>query len=314
MKNAKILILVIAFLAFIPAANAQYDIVVVRGDKLVDSLVAQVYTQNEEVPLITVTGSGLTNQMHGELASYGSQGDKTALIIGGEEAVPKYVKTEFNQMNYSVERLWDWTRYGTAARVALTLWGESDSVVVAADYKGNIMAAAETAMEDGVPLLLTEPDSLNTETEQAVVELGVSRIVLVGEVSADVKNSLAELGTIEQTKFTLLRPGKPGSSGLFVIGIIIGGLIIFLVSSLWGAGILKKTTGVPYDILEKEEQKIIDTLMQNGDVKQSKLPEKINFSKAKVSRITSELEERNIIEKKKVGRTHVLILKKGIIK
>ena len=312
----KKIILLLAILIFsVHAAYAlNYDIVITRGDILADSLVAQVYTQNADVPLITVTRGGFSEEARAELKAYGSLGQKKALIIGGEQAVPTYIENELKSMNYTVDRLWDWNRYGTAGRVAITLWKSSDSVVVAVDEKGNLLAAAKTAMKENIPLLITEKDKLNPETAQAIQKLGASRIVLIGEVSGTTKEDLSKLGGVEQTKFTLLNPREPNQHGLFVVGIVVGSLIVFLISSLWGAGLLKKATGVPYEILEKDEKTIVDTLLKNGELTQNELVKKTNLSKPKISRVTSELEERNIVEKKRVGKTQVVKLKKKILK
>ena len=95
---------------------------------------------------------------------------------------------------------------------------------------------------------------------------------------------LAELGGIEQTKFTLLKPAEPGRSGIFVIGIVVGGLILFLISSLWGAGFVKKATGVPYEILEEDEKAIIDILMEKGKAPQDEVIKRTGYSKYKISR------------------------------
>ena len=314
----KIILLLIILVLSVQAVHASgytgYDIVVTRGDILADSLVAQVYTQNADVPLITVTRGGFSEQAKAELNAYGSQGQKKALIIGGEQAVPVYVENELKSMNYTVDRLWDWNRYGTAGRVAVTLWKRSDSVVVAVDEEGNMVAAAKTAMKENIPLLITEKDKLNPETALAIQKLGASRIVLIGEVSETTKNDLSKLGGVEQTKFTLLNPREPSQHGLFAVGIIVGSLIVFLISSLWGAGLLKKAVGVPYDIFEPDEKEIVDILMKEKRLTQEELSKKTRLSKFKISRLTTELEERGIIDKRRAGKFYIISLRKKIVK
>ncbi|MCX6708987.1 MAG: winged helix-turn-helix transcriptional regulator [Candidatus Woesearchaeota archaeon] len=70
----------------------------------------------------------------------------------------------------------------------------------------------------------------------------------------------------------------------------------------------KKTTIVP--TLIDNEQKIVNFLKENGEVWQKQIQQATTFSKAKVSRILRNLEERGVITKTIYGNTNKIALKK----
>ena len=102
------------------------------------------------------------------------------------------------------------------------------------------MLAARTAIEYNSPLLITEPDELPEAVETAIERLGATRIILIGDASNSVKKDLANLGGLQQTNVRPIKREDPKKSTFLVIGLIIGGLAVFLVSSLWGAMMFRK--------------------------------------------------------------------------
>ncbi|ACV23871.1 helix-turn-helix transcriptional regulator [Methanocaldococcus fervens] len=69
---------------------------------------------------------------------------------------------------------------------------------------------------------------------------------------------------------------------------------------------LKK--GVLWDFLTEDEKTIIDLIKKHGHITQKEIVEITGMSKPKVSRIISELEDRKIIRKEKIGRINKLTL------
>ena len=294
---------------------ANYDVVVVRGDYPVDLILGQTYARQAAIPLVSVSRFGITQEVEYELYGYRAQGYKNAVIIGGEDSVPPGVEQDLNRLNFTATRLWDWNRYGTAARVAVSLWEKADTVVVTVgDQPGTLLTAGRTAFDFKSPILLVETEKVPQETKQAIQEIGASRIILIGNVSEEVKAELSELGGLQPTQQTQITIAKKAgnSKGLFLIGIIVGGLVIFLVSSLFSVGIFGQKRGVPSDILSDDEKKIVKELEEKSELKQEELPKLTGFSKQKITRLTFELEERDILEKKRFGKTYILILKRSV--
>ncbi len=312
MKTSVKVIVFALFSALLMAQTVSaYDLVVAGEDYPVDFFLAQTYTSKEGIPLIGVSKKGFTQPIASELLGYAQQGYSEAVIIGGIEAVPESVERSLIAMNYSVIRIWDWNRYGTAARLAVTLWEESETVIIAAgDIEGAIMPAARIAIDYGSPVLLTEQGGLSGAAEQAIKKLGARRIVVVGDLSDEAMKTLDSLGGVEQTKLTQSPLVETGGRSSFLVGLIAGGLIIFLITSLWGAEIIrKKESEIPYDILQDDERRIVELVeSQGGRMKQQDVDEMTGFSRSKVSRLVAELVERGILSKRKSGKTNILEL------
>jgi uncharacterized membrane protein len=62
-------------------------------------------------------------------------------------------------------------------------------------------------------------------------------------------------------------------------------------------------------LIDKEQQ-VVDFLKQNGEVWQKQIQQATSFSKAKVSRILRNLEERGVVTKTIYGNTNKISLKK----
>lgn len=60
--------------------------------------------------------------------------------------------------------------------------------------------------------------------------------------------------------------------------------------------------------LNKEEKEIIKILKKEKEILQSKLMQKINVNKVKMTRLLKKLEEKNLIFKKKAGMNNVVVL------
>ncbi len=125
-------------------------------------------------------------------------------IIGGPAVVSEEVEANLSE-TYNVTRIWGMTRFGTSAEVAKYFWPEgSDRAVIAIDIFGNkevneyvaelISKARDIALTESIPLVLIPKESIPSETEEALKELEVKEVYLVGEVADEVKSYLADLG------------------------------------------------------------------------------------------------------------------------
>jgi|GEM_PF-1117447 len=79
---------------------------------------------------------------------------------------------------------------------------------------------------------------------------------------------------------------------------------------LWRYWAYRKTNlGAIISVLKDDEKKVFDIIIQSkGKCKQNTIVHGTNFSKAKVSRILTDLEARGLIEKIRVGRTNRIIV------
>ncbi len=121
-------------------------------------------------------------------------------IIGGPAVVSEDIEANLSE-KYSVIRIWGMTRYGTAAEVAKYFWTDgAEKAVLARDDLGSedeyaelVSKAKDIAITQIIPLLLVPEDTLPAETEDALKELGVKEVYIVGDVEDQLKTAIEEL-------------------------------------------------------------------------------------------------------------------------
>ena len=92
---------------------------------------------------------------------------------------------------------------------------------------------------------------------------------------------------------------------------ILIGILILIIAIMLSVR-TKKENEVDISVLKKDEKMIIDIIKSNaGMCKQRHVVRETDFSKAKVSRLIKDLEERGLIRTEKVGRTNRLYIKKS---
>ena len=95
------------------------------------------------------------------------------------------------------ERVAGDNRVATAAEVSQRGWDDADRAVLAsADDYPDALAAASLAAREGLPLLLTDPHQLSSDTSQELERLGVSAVTLLGGPSAVSEAVEAQVGEL----------------------------------------------------------------------------------------------------------------------
>ncbi|MBN2330198.1 MAG: MarR family transcriptional regulator [Candidatus Aenigmarchaeota archaeon] len=293
------------------ASAAFYDVIVVRGDMPTDYIVASIYASTKKIPLVLVNPDSIQSQIRNELTGYRGKGYQRLLIIGGESAITGVVENDLNSMGFTVSRLWDWNRYGTAARVSIDLWREADQVVVTngEDY-GGFLVAQLAALERGTPILFIKNSTIPVETSDAIGKLGAKSIILISGDSAAI-DALRSLGLTVETVETFSTSAQheedqaPDLMPYFLLSVFVVIIILLSVGLRHG----KKGSVM---LLTEDEERIIEILKIHGKTEQSKIAKLTDFSKPKISRMIQSLEKRGIIEREKFKKTFKIILKKEI--
>ena|SRR3989344_7357031 len=94
--------------------------------------------------------------------------------------------------------------------------------------------------------------------------------------------------------------------GISFLSILIGASIVFLfqwkISKIQLENVLK--------ILPKDERVVVKILLDNNNkIEQNKLVVLSGFTKVQISRILQKLAERDVVEKKNMGNTNLVVLK-----
>lgn len=316
---------VIFFLIFVSllgpsvAEASTYDVIVVRGDILIDYTVAQAYSQKEKIPILLTDPKTLSGFSKRELMGFYDEGARKVLIIGGTtDAISESIELEITNIGYEVTRIWDWDRAGTAARVAIDLWKSSrESVILNGNIEESYLIASKFAMRRGIPILITNENEIPPSTIEALNMINARKVYVVGPmISENVVKSLTSKGIAVE------RLGKDinisdvidlEEEGLnlkidvisMVAGLFLGALALLLVFRL------KKDDSVPVFVLTEDERKLVQAL-KNGEDRQERLPEVTNFSRPKVTRLVMDLESKGIIFREKKGKTYKIKLDKPI--
>lgn len=312
-------LLFVSLLGPIIAETATYDIIVVRGDILIDYTVAQAYSQKEKIPILLTDPKSLSGLSKKELMGFYDEGTKKVLIIGGTtNAISENIERDLVNIGYEVTRIWDWDRAGTASRVAIDLWKSSkESVIINGSIEESYLIASKFAMKRGIPILITNENELPSSTQEALKLINTKKVYVVGPmISENVIKILTSKG------ITVERLGKDVNisevidikdEGLnfkieaksLVVGLLIGALVLLTIFKL------KKDDSVPVFVLTEDERKLVQAL-KNGEERQEKLPGATNFSRPKVTRLVMDLESKGIISREKKGKTYKIKLDKPI--
>jgi biotin operon repressor len=299
--------------------ESSYDVIVVRGDILVDYTVAQAYSQKEKIPILLTDPKILSSSTKKELMGFYDEGARNVLLIGGTtDAISENIEFDIANIGFNVTRIWDWDRAGTAARVAIDLWKYSkESVIINGNVEESYLIASKFAMKRGIPILVTNENDLPVSTREALEKTGVKKVYVVGPlISDDVVKTLISSGiTVERLGRDINISDVKGldeeSLNLkvdiisLISGLILGIVFLFLIFRF------RKDNSVPVFVLTEDERKLVQAL-KNGEDRQEKLPEATNFSRPKVTRLVMDLESKGIIFREKKGKTYKIKLDKPI--
>jgi putative cell wall-binding protein len=307
------LILLSLALLSIGVLTNDYDLLLVRGDLPFEWALSLAYSQKHEIPILTTPPDRLEETILEELQGYQSFGYTRVLIIGGEEAISLEVQRELEEMGFLTHRISEADRYGTSARVAVELYPDaSGAILVSGEDQGTTsrLVAARFASATGYPILFLREDEIPLSVSDSLAALRPGKLYLIGNVSQGLEESLLAAG-YSVTKIQRAAEVEEGLPPLreplfFLGGVLLGILLVLSYRQLFGS-----REKIPFTLLTPDEEKIVRALSESGGViTQDQLPEKTGFSRPKVSRIVSDLSEREIIKKEPEGRTQKLILKK----
>ena len=167
--------------------------IIARGDDFPDGLAASYLAGAEDAPILLTAPTQLPFPTQDALQELGV---RDAIIVGGPAAVSEDVAARIAELlggEQHVDRVAGQTRFETAAYVfnrvgtagtMTDLTGDSDqqlttAVVASGRSFPDALAAGPLANAAGVPILLTEPDSLPQITRFAI-DTGIEQILIAG--------------------------------------------------------------------------------------------------------------------------------------
>ena len=201
MKKIKVLLLLLAPL-FLSNLAAATEVMIATNISYADFVVASVAASKIGAYPYFVE-KHLSNETLNEILAINPT---KVYIIGGpavvDEASENLLKAELGEDN--VIRIWGMTRYGTSNEVAKYFWSEGsekailvwdlpDSLYVNFNVSQMVIAAAEEAENEEIPLLLIPRSHLPEATAETLQELGVKKVKIYGNVAEKVLSDLQDL-------------------------------------------------------------------------------------------------------------------------
>ncbi len=165
-------------------------------------------------------------------------------------------------------------------------------------------------------LKITLPEGYGVAEEGVSPEAKISsdgrHVILIWDVKEPIPAEFREFKVIVLYE----RLGIPSSFYYYTIIAVISILLVFLIYRYLRSRKIdiftKKDLSDKIEILKGDEQRIMKLIIDCDGIDQREIIKKTGFSKAKVSKILSELEKRNIIFKKQLGRKNKIFLTKKV--
>jgi putative cell wall-binding protein/methionine-rich copper-binding protein CopC len=173
-------------------------VIIVRGDSaedgtpnVVDGLTASVLAGAKNAPILLTDDNALPDVVKNTIQALGAE--KT-YIVGGEGAVSANVEAELKDLGLTVERIAGQNRFETAVEVAKAANTGSKTAIVT-QYLALVdsLVAGPLAFVNKYPIFLVGKDAVGDVTKQAIKDLGIENIIIVGGtgvISDSVKDEL----------------------------------------------------------------------------------------------------------------------------
>ena len=108
-----------------------------------------------------------------------------------------------------------------------------------------------------------------------------------------------------------IRSSNNKSTVITLISLIIALLVVFFVSFyLFKHENKEKEYSILRKALSKDEKDILDEIKKAGEITQDSLRFRLDWSKAKISTILTNLDKRNLIQRKRTGKTYNVYLQR----
>jgi putative cell wall-binding protein len=165
-------------------------VIIARGDDqgdFADGLAASYLAGLKKAPILLTSPGELPQETENAVKKLKAE---TAYVLGGELAVSPSVAGKLKNIGLKVERIQGANRYATAAAIA--------AQVVSGSAPADSLVAGPLAFSKGYPILPVSKGSIPDETKQAIADLGIKTIDVVGGENVVNKAVYDKLGAHER--------------------------------------------------------------------------------------------------------------------
>lgn len=154
-------------------------VILTRGDKFPDALAGTPLAYQHDAPMLLTDPEELNEVTREELQRLEPE---QILVLGGNAAVSDTVLEEIDKAledaTLEIERVYGVDRFGTAEDIAERLGDSSQAIMVYGRNFPDALSVASYAAQEGIPLILTERDSL-PDAAHRILE-GIKELYVVG--------------------------------------------------------------------------------------------------------------------------------------
>ncbi|MBE6753581.1 MAG: VWA domain-containing protein [Ruminococcaceae bacterium] len=174
-------------------------VVLASADSYADALAGAPLALAKDAPIMLVSGKSVNAKVMAQIKALGA---KTVYLLGGTAAISAEIEAELTKAGYTVIRLWDSTRYGTAVAVAKELVkinGTPSEVFIASGVNyPDALSASSIAGIKGVPILYAPANGVLDDATIAFIKSAApgKAFILGGTAAIDnaVVGKLTEAG------------------------------------------------------------------------------------------------------------------------
>ena len=197
------IMLMVAVLCTSQSGGELDTVILATRDNYPDAIIAGAGSDKAGIPVLLTPADELPEEVATFLSDTRPQ---NIILVGGSSVISTDIEEKLKADGFEVIRTWGVSRYGTAAEFATYMWQEgADEAVLVYDIIGDadgsegyehmqLSMAKGLASAKKLPVLLTSGDTLSSETSDAINELGVIKVFLVGTRFGE--NVTAELKTL----------------------------------------------------------------------------------------------------------------------
>ncbi|MEA3020134.1 MAG: hypothetical protein QOI47_1658, partial [Actinomycetota bacterium] len=165
--------------------------ILATGQNFPDALAASgVAGQNHPAPIVLTESNNYTKEAKDALKALTSL--KNVIIVGGTAAVSDTVKAAVAADGYTVTRLAGTDRYGTAAAIANAIGaanvgsvgGKKTAIIASGENFPDALSGGPAGYANKMPILLVHPGAVPAETSQALKDLAIKHVIVLGGTAA----------------------------------------------------------------------------------------------------------------------------------
>jgi putative cell wall-binding protein len=182
-------------------------VILATGETFPDALAGNYLagsTVTPTVPILLTAKDSLPSETDAALKSLNT---KSITILGGTNAVSAAVESSLKTKGYTTSRILGKDRYDTALAVAEkpglgsagTVLGKKTAFLASGSNFPDALAAGPLSFRNHLPTLLTTPSALSPQAKQAIQDLKITQVVILGgtqAVSTTVEQLVVKIGGV----------------------------------------------------------------------------------------------------------------------